>query len=91
MINIGGEIEIDDGSGSISAQGIGGVILIEDGSGSITVRGVAGSVAIDDGSGGIDVSDVEKDLIIHGIRNLCCGRSSCAEPELCAGEPGVTG
>ncbi len=64
MTHVGGEIVIDDGSGSISAEHVGGDISIEDGSGGITIRDVAGNVVIDDGSGSIKVRDVEQDLII---------------------------
>jgi hypothetical protein len=47
-----GDIEIDDGSGSITING-GKNIEIEDGSGSITVNNAKGDVKIDDGSGDI--------------------------------------
>ena len=53
-----GQVEIEDGSGSISITGAGGDVSINDGSGSITVRGVAGSVTV------IDVSDIDDDLVI---------------------------
>jgi len=49
---VNGDIEIDDGSGSIIIVG-GKNIEIEDGSGSITVNNAKGDVKIDDGSGDI--------------------------------------
>jgi hypothetical protein len=51
------DVEIDDGSGSISISGVASVV-IDDGSGSITVTDASGDVEIEDGSGSITIEKV---------------------------------
>jgi len=57
-----GDLELTDGSGSITLRNIGGRLTIEDGSGEIDIQQVAGLVTIRDGSGSITVSDVDGDV-----------------------------
>ena len=58
-------LDIEDGSGSISVVGAGADVRIEDGSGDIEVSHVGGNLRIEDGSGGITVSDVGQSVEIE--------------------------
>lgn len=57
ILDTGGDVAIDDGSGSIVVERVAAVI-IDDGSGSIDIRDAAGDVRIVDGSGSIKVRGV---------------------------------
>jgi DUF4097 and DUF4098 domain-containing protein YvlB len=64
LSEVGGNVEIDDGTGSIWIIDAGGNVSVRDGTGEIEISRVAGNVTIDDGTGSIEVSDVEMDLIV---------------------------
>ncbi len=55
--NVGGDVGIDDGSGSIVVTGAASV-AIDDGSGSIKISDVSGDVMVEDGSGDITIRNV---------------------------------
>ena len=60
-----GQLDVTDGSGSLSIDGVTGNVRISDGSGSIDVKNVSGSVTItDDGSGSVNVTDVRGDFTV---------------------------
>ena len=56
-VPLGMEVEVDDGSGSVTLRRLGDV-KIDDGSGDIYVEDILGSVEIDDGSGSMDIDGV---------------------------------
>lgn len=58
-------LDIEDGSGSITVDGVRGDIDINDSSGSIKMSKVGGNVKIDDSSGSISVREVGKDIAIE--------------------------
>lgn len=58
-----GALQINDGSGSITASNVTDV-RIDDGSGSIDLKDVGGDVHIDDGSGSIKVSRVTGSIVV---------------------------
>lgn len=58
------DIDVDDGSGSITIRRTMGSVVIDDGSGSITVSDAA-DVELDDGSGSIDVADASGTVRIN--------------------------
>ncbi|HJW94520.1 MAG TPA: hypothetical protein VJ901_12960 [Thermoanaerobaculia bacterium] len=61
-----GELDIDDGSGSIDIDGVTGNVRISDGSGGIEIEKVNGNVTItDDGSGSLDVKDIHGDFTVQ--------------------------
>lgn len=60
----GTDLDVDDGSGSITIRRTMGSVLIDDGSGSIDVAEV-GAIEIDDGSGSIDVRDATGSVKIN--------------------------
>ncbi len=57
ILGTGGDVAIDDGSGSIVVESV-GTLIIDDGSGSIDVSDANGDVRIVDGSGSIKVRGV---------------------------------
>lgn len=57
-------VEIDDGSGSMTVSNIDGKLLVDDGSGSMLIKNIGNDVEIDDGSGHIEISNVDGDLHI---------------------------
>ena len=60
-----GDVEVRDGSGSLTIHGVAGGVMIEDGSGGIGIEVVGGSVRIDEfGSGSVRVHDVDGDLVV---------------------------
>lgn len=69
-------VEIDDGSGELTVNGVSGGLRIKDGSGSMEVKSIVGDLWIDDGSGEIEVDDVQGNVeIIDGsgetdVRNV---------------------
>lgn len=63
MRDIMGDIDIEDGSGSINVENAGNV-EIDDGSGSITVRNLSGNLNVDDGSGSMEIENVEGKVTI---------------------------
>ena len=63
ILRTGGDVAIDDGSGSIIVEGVGAVI-IDDGSGSISVEDANGDVRIVDGSGSIRVRGVQGSVTV---------------------------
>jgi len=58
LVPAGVAVDIDDGSGSISASGLAAGLVIVDGSGSIDLENLSGDVRIEDGSGSIQVHRV---------------------------------
>lgn len=60
-----GDIEIEDGSGSITAQDIHGDIEIDDGSGPLLVENVRGDVDVEDGSGSLRIRQVGGDVTVE--------------------------
>lgn len=58
------DLNIEDGSGSVSVAHIDGRLEIEDGSGEICISSLNGSLRIEDGSGRIDVQDISGDVWI---------------------------
>lgn len=62
--NIDGDVEIRDGSGTLTVSGVRGrVHVVSDGSGAIEVRSVDGDLVVDeDTSGPLDVEDVTGDV-----------------------------
>ena len=55
----GGDVYINDGSGSIDVRGVTGSVTVDDGSGSIDVSDVDEDlIIVDDGSGGLDFSNI---------------------------------
>ncbi len=59
------QLDIEDGSGSMSITGVSGDIKVDDSSGSIKMNSVGGNVVIDDSSGSIDVEKVGANLEIR--------------------------
>lgn len=59
-----GNLEIDDGTGSIMIRDIIGKVRIGDRSGPINVEGIEGNVQVKDGSGSIDITKVLGDVNI---------------------------
>lgn len=58
------DLDIKDGSGSVSVADINGRLDIDDGSGGVSIKRIEGSVRIEDGSGEIDVQDISGDVWI---------------------------
>ncbi|TCN87038.1 DUF4097 family beta strand repeat-containing protein [Shewanella fodinae] len=54
----GHDLNIQDGSGSVTLANVSGKIRLDDGSGDIDIRDVGGDVRIDDGSGSLTVTNV---------------------------------
>jgi hypothetical protein len=59
------QLDIEDGSGSMSVTGVSGNIKVDDSSGSIKMSSVGGDVVIEDSSGSIDVEKVGANLDIR--------------------------
>lgn len=59
------QLDVDDGSGSMTIRGVNGNIRVDDGSGSIRMNSVGGDVVVDDGSGSINVDQVGANLYIN--------------------------
>ena len=57
-------LDIKDGSGDLSIEGIAGDLYIDDGSGSFDVAGVGGTVSVVDGSNDLQIVDVQRDVLI---------------------------
>lgn len=57
-------VNINDGSGSITIATLVGDLDIEDGSGSLRVSDVQGNLVVDDGSGSITISDITGNVSI---------------------------
>ncbi len=57
-------IDLEDGSGSVSIEGVGAVV-VEDGSGSLRIRDTSGGVTVDDGSGGLRIEGVQGDVRVE--------------------------
>ena len=63
VTEVGADLSINDGSGSIKAMSVGGSVTVDDGSGSINVRDVEEDlIIVDDGSGSLDFSDVRGNI-----------------------------
>lgn len=59
------EVDLTDGSGSISIAGVAGPLVVDDGSGSLKIEDIGADVTIDDGSGSIGVENVQGNLRIE--------------------------
>lgn len=57
-------LDIDDGSGDISINGINNHVDISDGSGELLVKNVQGNLSIEDGSGELEINNVSGDVTI---------------------------
>ncbi len=70
------DLDVDDGSGSLTIENIRGDVKIDDGSGSMDIMNIGGNLDVDDGSGQIDVDGVSGDVSIDDgsgsmtIRNI---------------------
>lgn len=58
------DLNIKDGSGSISVTDINGRLEVDDGSGEIRINSIGGSLRVEDGSGALDVQDISGDVWI---------------------------
>jgi hypothetical protein len=58
------EVVIDDGSGSITVEGVASLHL-DDGSGDVKISNVAGDVGIDDGSGDLELLGIGGDVTVE--------------------------
>ncbi|MEM7249576.1 MAG: hypothetical protein AAF533_29985 [Acidobacteriota bacterium] len=58
-------LQVDDGAGPLSIEGVAEDLVVEDGSGPVTLREIHGSVELTDGLGDLDVQDVGGDLELH--------------------------
>lgn len=58
------DLDVEDGSGSITIESIIGKLDIEDGSGSIDIEGITGSLEICDGSGSIGIENITGNIEI---------------------------
>jgi hypothetical protein len=66
IVDVTGNVSVDDGSGEIDIRRVGGTVTVDDGSGSISIEDVGKDVRIvSAGSGGVDVSGV-KGRVIRG-------------------------
>jgi len=65
LMDVRGDVWIEDGSGSIKVRNLGGALEIKDGSGSLSVFDVRGDSTINDGSGSISVRDAGGNLDIR--------------------------
>ena len=52
-------LDIEDGSGSMTISDIKGNVDIDDGAGELEITNIQGNVRIDDGSGDIDITDIK--------------------------------
>jgi len=59
------DLEVDDGSGSMTIENIGGMVAIDDGSGTITLRNIANDVEVEDGSGSLFMDNIQGDVSIE--------------------------
>jgi hypothetical protein len=67
----GMELEVHDGSGTMSISGIEADIEVEDGSGTLEIRDIGGNVFVEDGSGTLVISNVSGTLeVIDGSGSL---------------------
>lgn len=60
-----GDLEVVDGSGSLTIFAIAGNVTVEDGSGELRIDGVQGDVAVDDGSGAMFIAKVSGALTVR--------------------------
>jgi len=58
------DLDVDDGSGSISIEDIAGALKIDDGSGSMEIVNIKGNVDVDDGSGEIELEKITGDVSV---------------------------
>jgi hypothetical protein len=64
ILNVG-DLEVNDGSGSLSVIGAAGSIRVTDGSGDLTIENIGGDVKVHDGSGDINVRNVTGSFIVE--------------------------
>ena len=58
--DVGGNVYIDDSSGSMEIEHIGGSVVVDDGSGSISIDDIERNVTIEEaGSGGLTIKNVK--------------------------------
>lgn len=58
------DLDVDDGSGSITIEDIAGNLIIDDGSGDIEIVNAKGNVEVDDGSGGVSLEEITGDVSV---------------------------
>lgn len=64
-------LDIDDGSGSVSVDGVRGDIRVDDGSGSLSMSDVGGTVTVEDGSGSVSIERAGGDVrIVDGSGSI---------------------
>jgi hypothetical protein len=67
----GMELEVHDGSGTMSISGIQADLEVEDGSGTLEIRDIGGNVFVEDGSGSLLISNVTGTLeVVDGSGSI---------------------